>query len=59
MEVLGWVERGVKAGGVCSSKGQQECEMEGVRVKNTSGQQQTRESWRLGAPWKGMGCVAG
>lgn len=44
---------GVKAGGVCSSKRAAEVsEMEGVCVKNTSGQ-------RLGAPWKGMGCVAG
>lgn len=44
MEVLGWVERGVKAGGVCSSKrGADVSEMEGVCVKNSSGQQQKRE----------------
>lgn len=45
MEVLGWVEKGVKAGGVCSSKRAAEVsEMEGVCVKNTSGQRQKRET---------------
>lgn len=44
MEVLDWVEKGVKAGGVCSSKRAAEVsEMEGVCVKNTSGQRQKRE----------------
>lgn len=43
MEVLGWVERGVKAD-VCSGKrAAGVSEMEGVCMKNTSGQRQKRE----------------
>lgn len=38
MEVLGWVERDVKVGGVCSSKRVVEVsEAEGVCVRNFSG----------------------
>lgn len=44
MEVLGWVERDVKAGGVCSSKRAAEVsEAEGVCVRNSSGHQQKRK----------------
>lgn len=50
-----WMERGVQAGGVCSSKKAAEGgEMKGVCVRNGGGGKQ-KSTLRLGALWKGTG----